>query len=145
MNKSQKYHRQMVDLNLRELRIWIPAALDGWYRERAALDRLDYLQALVEDAPDGDMRLEVLAGMNRATALTPTDRARILSAARDPDKARAALEDLDNLDAVIAAALRAAHVAETGPTPGTATRHYARATVAAMDYRRQRDLLFQKG
>jgi hypothetical protein len=144
MEKSQKYIRQMADLGFRQARVWIPAALETAYLDRAAADRIDYLHAVVEDAPDGDARLGLMAEMNRVQPLTHAQKAELRANATNATKVAAALQELDTLEAIMWSAMRDAHTAEGGPAPHTAVRHYARATLAALDYRRQRDLL-QRG
>jgi hypothetical protein len=141
MEKNQKYNRQMADLGFRQSRVWIPAALETAYLDRAASDRLDYLHAVVEDAPDGDSRLGVMAALNRAQPLSNAQKAALRATTSNAARLDAALTELDTLEAIMWSSLRAAHTAEGGIAPHTAVRHYARATLAALDYRRQRDLL----
>jgi CHASE3 domain sensor protein len=141
MSKTNKYNRQMAALGFTHARVWIPTGMEPVYQDRAAVDRIDHLHRIAEDAPDGDARLRILASMNRTKALTAKEKAALREAASNSSKVDAALADLDAIEAVMWDALRAANGTLDAEA---AARHYARATVAALDYRRQRDLL-QKG
>jgi hypothetical protein len=139
--KQTRYAQQMRELGFAQARLWMPPDAFRDWSLRAAADRIDYLQAIVESAPDGDPRLVILAAMNRAAALSARDKASLRQTASNLAKLDAALADLDAIEAVMSSAIKAAESAESAGHTGAAIRHHARATVAAMDYRHHRNLL----
>lgn len=141
MTKQQRYNIALRTLGMKQIRLWIPEGMEATYTAQAAADRIDYLHAVAEDAPDLDLRLYTLADMNKATALTVEQKASLRAKATHGHKIEAALADLDACEAAMLDAIKEGQKAEAENRTAEAVRNFARATVAGMDYRRQRDAL----
>jgi hypothetical protein len=135
-DKSMRYMQRMLDLGLQQVRVLVPVDTAAYYLARADYDRADYLHWLAEEAPDDDPRLALLAGMNKTKPLSTAQRCALVSRAKNAAKAERIAKDMDALQAALWEALRSAEHADT---PSAQTRARARASVAAMDYRRLRD------
>lgn len=140
------YAKKMQDLGMTTVRVLVPDDKVQDYVDRASADRVDFLHALVEGAPDDDPRLAVLAESNTVQPMTAEAKAVL----RDRTKNLQRLDTLlDDLDAVHTAFLDAQDAGETAIATGKTTqaiRHFARAAVAALDYKRiRRTILQQEG
>jgi hypothetical protein len=135
-DKSMRYMQRMLDMGLQQVRVLVPVDKAEDYLSRADSDRADYLHWLAEEALDDDPRLALLAGMNKTKPLSHTKRRSLILSAKNAAKAERIAKDMDALQAALWEALRSA---ENADTPSAQTRARARASVAAMDYRRLRD------
>lgn len=135
-DKAVRYMNRMFGMGLQQVRVLVPVDKVEGYIDRADKDRADYLHWLAEEALDDDPRLALLAGMNKTKPLSTAKRSALVSSARNAAKAERIAKDLDALQAALWEALRAAEHADT---PSAQMRARARASVAAMDYRRLRD------
>lgn len=135
-DKSTRYMQRMAKIGLQQVRVLVPVDKVEDYLARADDDRADYLHWLAEEAVDDDPRLALLAGMNKTKPLSAAQRCALVSRAKNTAKAERLAKDMDALQATLLEASRAAEATET---PSAQLRARARASVAAMDYRRLRD------